>query len=168
MITLDDFTRTPTTVRLPSGREMEARAMTYRDQRCLEAAHPRPNPPMKRVAGGSLAPEEPDFKDPAYIDAFNDWGDEDTLIRAAIVVGYTPRVPAAGGEHEAVRWDDARADEDLARAWCKAVIADLGERVSIEWAEAVCKHTTDADLATLVREQSRGNSGSPSTTTTTG
>jgi len=157
MTTIDAFVREPVRLTMPSGDQVPARPLSYRDQRCLEAAHPRPVPPVKKQPGGTLAPEEPDYRDSGYIDAFNTWSDEDAVIRAAIIVGMEPDGQA---------WSGVRDAPERARAWCLSAIGQLGEMVSIEWCEAVCKAVTSADLATLVKEKNRGNSGSPSPTTT--
>jgi hypothetical protein len=156
MINATDYQHQPTKLTLPSGRVIEARTVTHRDQRCLEAAHPKPMPPMKRKPGGSLAGEAPDHEDPAYRDAFNAWIDDDTLLRAAIITGY---------EHEGLGWDIARGSTE-APAWCAGVIETLGALVSAEWADAVCRAVTQSELTLLVREKNKGNSGSPSPATT--
>lgn len=150
--------RTPRTVTLPDGREVTARVLTFRDQRCLEQAHPAPTPPMKRAPGGSLAPEEPDTKDPAYVDAYNAWSDEETLLRAAVIVGYRPEI---GGTP--TPWEDARgADIERMARWCAAVIDELGELVSYEWARAVNNAAVAADLRGVIEGGGKGNSGAPS------
>lgn len=159
MIDINAFKRTAVHAVLPDGSRVPVSPFTFRDERAMDIAHPKPRPPLKRAAGGSLAPEKPDYDDPGYIDAFNAWSDEDALLRAAVCIGYE----TGGAGWAAVRADPARAGD-----WCGAVLVELGEVISVEWARALNGSVIERDLAGLIAGAGEGNSGAPSRASATG
>jgi len=119
-LTLADLSveREQVSVTIPSlKKEVQLRAIPFAEVLQIRAALTKPQPPLKKnPLKGTLAPEEPDYRDAAYQEEFNDYARAVKLAMIARSMGYVPGIAqndstcGFGGEHMAA-WVNAVEEE---------------------------------------------------------
>ncbi len=109
------------------GREVVVRPAAASLIDAVYTLFPRPQPPMVQDPNrGSLAPKEPDLRDPGFVAAVTEWNHKTDRMEAAIAIGLEVERDGIGA-----------LDRARLKLWCEAAEAELGEALTRQEIDAI-------------------------------